>query len=737
MSTDVTPTPPSTTSWPTSPVVKVPSIVQMEEVECGAASLAMVLAHYGCWVPLEELRVTCGVSRDGANALAIIQAARHYGLDASGGRFEIDQLAQQAMPCIIYWRQSHFVVLEGFRGGTALINDPAAGQRDIAPEEFRASYSGIGLVFSATASLQKRDQPPIGLSGGLGRMLRHSRAAVGFIIGVGILLAVPGVMASVLTSVFVDQVLGAFGVPRVLPIVIAGFVFVTVLMFAFNALQQIGMLRLQIKISSQQTTGFLMHMMRLPASYFDARQPGALVQKLQINGSLSQLLAGPLGKVFVNIVSMLVFAIFMFLYSPALTLIGLLMATVNMGVFWWVSKAQVQENIRQQDAQVRQTAVAFQGVSLIENIKATGSENEFFARWAGNQAKATNAEQTVGKLTTMVSVLPMVVSIVNMVLVFTAGSALIFAGDLTVGGLVAFQGLLTSFMGPLGSLVTSGDQFQSARAQMAQVEDVTQYPADPLSSPLIDAAGLSVQVDRPRLSGKVELRNVTFGYNPSREPLLKDFNLVVSPGQRVAIVGASGSGKSTLGNIIVGLLKPWAGEVLLDDQLRDVWPRVLVVNSLAKVDQMIMLFEGTVTENLTLFDPTRPFEWVMQAAIDAQIHDDIVARAGGFATRVNEGGTNFSGGQGQRLEIARALALNPSIIILDEATSALDAIEELDLDRALRTRGLTSIIIAHRLSTIKDSDLIVLLDKGAEVGRGTHEELMQTCPEYSALVGPS
>lgn len=725
----------SVASLPTSPVVKVPSIVQMEEVECGAASLAMILAHYGCWVPLEELRVTCGVSRDGANALAIVKAARHYGLDASGGRFDIDELAQQKMPCIIFWRQSHFVVLEGFSGGRALINDPAAGQREIAAEEFRASYSGIGLVFDKTPDLQERPRPAIGFAGGLGRMLRRSHGALAFIIAAGILLAIPGIVASVLTSAFVDQVIGEARTPRILPALIVGFVIVTVLMFGFTALQQSAMLRLQIKISSRETTGFLMHMMRLPTSYFDARQPGAMVQKLQLNATLSQLLAGPLGTVLVNIVSMIVVGAVMFLYSPALSLIGLVMAAVNLLLLWWVSRTQVQENIRQQDAQVRQTAVAFQGISLIENIKATGSEDEFFVRWAGSQAKATNAEQTVGKLTTQVGVLPSVITIVNTVLVFTAGSALIFAGDLTVGGLVAFQGLLVQFMSPLGSLVTSGDQFQSARAQLTQIEDVTMYPADPLAPPLISPSDNSVAVDRPRLSGKVELRDITFGYNPSAAPLLTNFNLVVEPGQRVAIVGASGSGKSTVGNLIVGLLAPWSGEVLLDDQPRDSWPRVLVVNSLAKVDQMIMLFDGTVTDNLTLFDVSRPFEWVRQAAIDAQIHDDIVARFGGFSTHVDEGGTNFSGGQGQRLEIARALALNPSIIVLDEATSALDTIDELRLDRALRARGLTSIIIAHRLSTIMDSDLIVVLEDGKEVGRGTHSELMASCPAYSALVG--
>lgn len=725
---------PAEATLPDSGVTRVPTIVQMEEVECGAASLAMVLAHYGCWIPLEELRVTCGVSRDGANALAIVKAARHYGLDATGGRRSVSQLADEVMPCVLFWNQSHFVVLEGFHAGKASINDPASGRRILTTEEFYRGYSGIALTFSPTPELKQSPRPPVGLAGGLGRMLRSSLPAMLFIIGVGVLISIPGVAVSVLTSVFVDQVLDS-GQTRVVPALIVGFVVVTVLLYLFTALQQTAMLRLQIKITARETTKFLQHMMRLPVSYFDARQPGAMVQKLATNAQLAQLLAGPLGTVFVNIASMLVYGTFMVIYSPLLSLIGVVMAGINVFVLWWVSRTQVEENVRQQDAQVRQTAMAFSGLSLIDNIKATGSEDEFFVRWAGSQAKATNAEQSVGKLTTGVSTLPSVVTILNTVLVFSIGSLLIFDNRLSVGALVAFQGLLVSFMAPLSQLITSADQFQSARAQLAQVEDVTLYPADPLA-PSFETVSTE-PLPLARLAGRIEFQGVTFGYNPSREPLLRDFNLVIEPGQRVAVVGASGSGKSTVGNLLVGLLDPWSGHILLDGRPRDEWPRLLVVTSLAKVDQLIMLFEGSITENLTLFDTSIPFAWVVQASRDAQIHDEIVIRPGGFAAHVAEGGTNFSGGQQQRLEIARALTGQPSILVLDEATSALDAADEAALDSALRARGITTLIIAHRLSTIRDSDLILMLDEGEVVGRGTHEELLSTCEPYRRLVGAS
>lgn len=709
----------------------VPLITQMEEVECGAASLAMILAHYGCWVPLEELRVACGVSRDGASALSVVQAARHYGLDANGGRKTVDELSDCHGPVILFWRQSHFVVLTGTGSGTYTLNDPAGSQRRLPKDEFERDYSGIALTFAPTPEFAKRPRPKHGVLGALGEIVARDRGAVVVAAVIGLLLTVPGVMASVLSALFVGSVLESTGDARVGWILIVGYLGVTLLQFILSYVQQSVILRLQVLLTIRESRRMLLHMLRLPLEFFDARPPGALVQKTQVPAQLAQLLAGQLATIFANLVGMVVYAAVMVAYSPTLAVVGLIMGAVNIVALWWVSKRQSTLNVTLQSVQMRKSAEAFNGLSMMSTMKATGSESVFFGRWAGAQVNATNTEQSVGRLTSALGALPSFLNILTTVLVFVVGSSLIFRGDLSVPSLVAFQGLLVAFLAPLAQLVSAADQFQSARGQIAQIEDVLQYPVDPKVR-ITEAAD---PIDRARLQGHIVFDNVSFGYNPSRPPIISDFSLEIEPGQRVAIVGGSGSGKSTLGNLLIGLIHPWQGTVLIDGREHDAWPRELLAASLAKVDQSITLFRASIWDNLTVFDDRRSFASVERAADDAQILPDILKREGGFAADVLEGGVNFSGGQAQRLEIARALALDPSIIVLDEATSALDTLSEQRLDSALRARGLTAIIIAHRLSTIRDSDLILVLEHGVTVGRGTHEELLESCSQYRDLVG--
>lgn len=709
----------------------VPLITQMEEVECGAASLAMILAHYGCWVPLEELRVACGVSRDGASALSVVQAGRHYGLESSGGRLSIDDLPTCHGPVILFWRQSHFVVLTGIQGDVYTINDPAGSQRRLSKVEFERDYSNVALTFAPTSTFERRARPRHGVAGTLSQIVSRNRGAVVLAAVVGLLLTVPGVMASVLSALFVGSVLDGGGDLAVAPILIGGYLGVTILQFILSFIQQSIILRLQVLLTIRESRRMLLHMLRLPLEFFDARPPGALVQKTQVPAQLAQLLAGQLATVFANLAGMLVYAVVMVMYSPVLAVVGLLMGAVNIVALWWVSKRQSTLNVTLQSVQMRKSAEAFNGLSMIGTMKATGSESVFFGRWAGAQVNATNAEQSVGRLTSALGALPSFLNVLTTVLVFAVGSSLIFRNYLDVPSLVAFQGLLVAFLAPLAQLVSAADQFQSARGQIAQIDDVLEYPVDPRVRITED----SEHIDRARLQGHITFDNVTFGYNPSRPPIISNFSLEIEPGQRVAIVGGSGSGKSTLGNLLVGLIHPWEGSVLIDGREHDDWPRELIAASLAKVDQSITLFRASIWDNITVFDDRRSYRSVAAAAADAQILPDIQKRDGGFAADVLEGGVNFSGGQAQRLEIARALALDPSIIVLDEATSALDTLSEQRLDSALRARGLTSIIIAHRLSTIRDSDLILVLDHGETVGRGTHDELMESCSQYRDLVG--
>jgi ABC-type bacteriocin/lantibiotic exporter with double-glycine peptidase domain len=336
----------------------------------------------------------------------------------------------------------------------------------------------------------------------------------------------------------------------------------------------------------------------------------------------------------------------------------------------------------------------------------------------------------MGRLTNGLSVVPTTLASLTSVLVLTIGGLQVLNGSLTLAILVGFQALMSSFLSPISSMVSLAQQAQVAQGQLVQINDVLRNPIDPQFSEDAHPAAVA----QARLDGRLELRDITFGYNPTSPALIEGFSLSVAPGQRVALVGGSGSGKTTIVRLILGLYAPWSGEILFDGKPRDQWPRTLITTSVAFVDQRIMLFEGTVADNLTLWDSTVPMTHLIKAASDACIHDDIVSRTGGYLSAVQEGGRNFSGGQRQRLEIARALTLDPSIVVLDEATSALDSDTERIIDRNLRRRGITSVIVAHRLSTIRDCDEIIVLDGGRIVQRGTHDDLLAQGGRYATLI---
>ncbi len=368
------------------------------------------------------------------------------------------------------------------------------------------------------------------------------------------------------------------------------------------------------------------------------------------------------------------------------------------------------------------------GFEMIETIKASGAEASYFQRWAGYFAKYSNALVDFNRANQFYSLIPPLLQQGSNIVILMLGVYLILDGAFTIGMLLAFQGFTASFLGPVDQLVGVSQTFIEMRSQMERVEDVFNYEPD-----VEDADPL---FERPpeKLKGEVELRNITFGYNKTAPPLIEDFSLTIKPGGSVAFVGASGSGKSTLGKLIAGLYKPWSGQILFDRVPREQIPRRILTASIAVVDQEIALFEDTIFDNLTMWDKSIDEATVIQACKDAQIHEDIMGRAGGYAHIIREGGKNFSGGQRQRLEIARALAQQPTILILDEATSALDTKTEQLIMEAVTAKGISLIIIAHRLSTIRDCDEIIVLDKGRVVERGTHGELVELGGKYSALV---
>ena len=727
---------------PSKPARNVPVVMQMEATECGAACFAMVLAHHGRWVPLEEARIACGVSRDGSKAANILKAAQSYGMRAESRECTVQQLRETGQfPCIVSWKQKNYVVLRGFSGGKALLNDPGRGSVKTSLAMFERLFGGTVLEFAPTDAFVQGGERPSTWRFARER-LKGMKAPIAFVALATFVISLATIVSTTVSSVFMDYVLSGDN-PEWLAPVLAVLGLAVVVRCAVEIANAVYLNRIRGKFAVVGASQFMWHLLHLPVGFYGQRTVGDLQQRQEANETVAATLVEQLAPAVFNVVLVVLYLAVMLSYSWKLTLVGLATVAINVAVANWAARARV--NVTRQ--QMRDRSLLYSntmaGIESIETIKASGAEEGFFERWAGYQALVNDVGARFNKIDLYFAAVPEFLAQLANIAVLLLGTFLIMNGEFSAGMLLAFQGLLSSFMGPVDSIIGLGQQIQEMRSSMERVQDVLEYPVDVFDGTLVDdvcstaveqTSSTSVPSGFSKLSGEVEIDHVSFGYSPLEPPLVKDFSLKLEQGAWVALVGSSGSGKSTIAKLVCGLYEPWEGEVRFDGvPRREIAPDRLH-GSVAVVDQDIMTLPDTVDANIRLWDRSIQDYEVMLAARDADIHDAIAARESGYREVIAPRGRNFSGGQLQRLEIARALAGDPSIIILDEATSALDAKTESHVIQAVRGRGITCIVVAHRLSTIRDCDEIIVLDDGEVVERGTHDQLMAADGAYAELV---
>lgn len=734
-------------------VAKVPMMMQLATLECGASSLAMILAYHGRWITMEQARIACSVSKDGSSARNIVLAARGFGLEAKGMRMEPDTLKKEGrFPCIIHWNMNHFVVLKGFRrrpfgGLTAEINDPARGEVSVSMQEFDESFTGIVLFFQKSADFQPGGHRKSMLSFAVKR-LAGAWSAVLFLVLTSVLMYICGVANTVTSRIYIDRILSWKSVSWITYVIPFMFL-IAVMQISVAWKQAVYSLKISGKLAVTGASSYMWKVVRLPMNFFLQRMAGDIQMRLTLNASIAETLINTLAPLLLNTVMMLIYLFLMIRQSVLLTAIGVTAILINILLSVHVTKKRMQFSRVLLRDEGKLEAATFTGIEMIETIKSSGAENSFFQKWAGIQASVNEQKVKLAYVEQYLGQLPaLFVTIANSI-VLVMGVRMVMEEHMSLGGLFMFQGFMAQFMAPAMDLVRTGQTIQDTRVQMERIEDVMEYEEDVHRIPDAEEekkAGLlfwkkARKEEKPeepemvgKLQGNVELRNITFGYSKLAEPVIKDFSLAMKTGDRVALVGASGCGKSTVSSLISGLYQPWSGEILFDGKPRECYPRETMTGSVAVVDQDILLFEGTVADNIKMWDRSiKDFEMIM-AANDADIHEDIIKLSGGYRHSLLSAGQGLSGGQKQQLEIARALAQDPTILIFDEATSALDARTEQKIMEAVKARGITCVVIAHRLSTVRDCDEIIVLEHGEVCERGTHEELLEMNGRYKELV---